>query len=411
MARGGNRCVAVSVALAAVVMAGSVVPVGADPQRVQDTEGRVDETRRAASRAAHRLDELARAAELAVESYNEANERLTAVRRQMAEVVAEIQHLETAMQERQDLADGFARRLYRQGLTHQIAVVLDAGDAAEAQTRLTLLRSAAQAQLSVVDALRGDRRVRAAHLARLETVRAEAAAAERSLAGERNRVEGLLATQRGEVEQLRQAVADAEDAHAEAVRVEEERLARQRSEREARERAERERVERERIAHQAHQRAQAAAREAARRATETTRATTPPAPPTRSEPRDPPPPAGDRAQTAVDAALSQVGKPYRWGAEGPDAYDCSGLTKWAWAKAGVALPHSSRMQYQVTARVPRSDLRPGDLMFFGSPIHHVALYIGNGKVVEAPYSGERVRINDRTVHRSDLVGIGRPTTR
>ncbi|MBW3576696.1 MAG: C40 family peptidase [Actinobacteria bacterium] len=407
MARGGNRCAVVAVALAAVVMSGSVAPAGADPQRVQDTEGRLEETRRTASRAEHRLDELARAAELAVESYNEANERLTVVRRQMAEVVAEIQHLETSMQQRQDLADGFARRLYQQGVTHQIAVVLDAGDAAEAQARLTLLRSAAQAQLSVVDALRGDRRVRAGHLGRLETVRAEAAAAERSLAGERHRVESLLATQRAEVDQLREAVAEAEGAHVEAVRAEEERLARQRAEREARERA-----ERERIAHEARQRAQAETREAARRAADTTRrATTPSAPPAASEPPQPPPSAGDGAQTAVDAARSQVGKPYRWGAEGPDAYDCSGLTKWAWAKAGVSLPHSSRMQFEVTARVPRSDLRPGDLMFFGSPIHHVALYIGDGKVVEAPYSGERVRINDRTVHRSDLVGIGRPRTR
>jgi cell wall-associated NlpC family hydrolase len=75
----------------------------------------------------------------------------------------------------------------------------------------------------------------------------------------------------------------------------------------------------------------------------------------------------------VQAALSQVGKPYQWGGVGPNAYDCSGLTMWAWAHAGVSLPHSSQMQYEATARESQSDWQPGDLLFFGSPIHHVAM--------------------------------------
>ena len=112
---------------------------------------------------------------------------------------------------------------------------------------------------------------------------------------------------------------------------------------------------------------------------------------------------------AVDAALSQVGKPYRYGAAGPDSYDCSGLTMWAWAKAGVSLPHSSRMQYSVTDRVSRADVRPGDLLFFGSPIHHVGMYVGDGQMVEAPYTGEYVRVRS-AFNRSDLVGIGRVRT-
>ncbi|MGH2748987.1 MAG: C40 family peptidase, partial [Actinomycetota bacterium] len=113
-----------------------------------------------------------------------------------------------------------------------------------------------------------------------------------------------------------------------------------------------------------------------------------------------------RAQAAVDAALSQVGKPYQWGAAGPDSYDCSGLTMWAWAHAGVSLPHNSGMQYAATPRVAQSDWAPGDLLFFGSPIHHVGMYIGNGQMVEAPYSGEQVRVN--SAYRSDYVEAGRP---
>jgi cell wall-associated NlpC family hydrolase len=109
---------------------------------------------------------------------------------------------------------------------------------------------------------------------------------------------------------------------------------------------------------------------------------------------------------AVQFALAQVGKPYAWGGSGPDSYDCSGLTSAAWAAAGVSLPHNSGMQYSATTRVSRDALQPGDLMFFGSPIHHVAMYMGNGQMVEAPRSGLTVRVV--STDRSDYVGAGRP---
>jgi peptidoglycan DL-endopeptidase CwlO len=111
------------------------------------------------------------------------------------------------------------------------------------------------------------------------------------------------------------------------------------------------------------------------------------------------------AGKAVQAALSQIGKPYKWGAAGPNAYDCSGLTSWAWAQAGRSLPHSSRAQYASTTRVSRDDLQPGDLLFFGSPIHHVAMYIGNGRMVEASRSGTPIRVS--SINRSDYAGAGR----
>jgi cell wall-associated NlpC family hydrolase len=102
-------------------------------------------------------------------------------------------------------------------------------------------------------------------------------------------------------------------------------------------------------------------------------------------------PVRPSAMTAVRAAASQIGKPYRWGAAGPDAYDCSGLTMWAWARAGVSLPHSSRAQYASLPHVPMSQLAPGDLVFRGNPIHHVGIYKGGGVVIAAPHSGESVR--------------------
>ncbi|WP_448610626.1 C40 family peptidase [Geodermatophilus sp. URMC 60] len=85
----------------------------------------------------------------------------------------------------------------------------------------------------------------------------------------------------------------------------------------------------------------------------------------------------------LEAALAQVGTPYVWGGSTPDGFDCSGLTSYAYAAAGVSLPHSSRAQSRMGAAVSRSQLMPGDLVFFGSPVYHVGIYVGNGKMVHA----------------------------
>ena len=116
--------------------------------------------------------------------------------------------------------------------------------------------------------------------------------------------------------------------------------------------------------------------------------------------------ASGAAQAAVDTAMAQVGDPYVWAAAGPDSFDCSGLTMYAWAAAGVSLPHSSAMQQTATTAVSTSALQPGDLLFYYSPVHHVAMYIGGGRMVEAPYSGLSVRVVP--MRTSDLVGAGRP---
>ncbi|GAA2790281.1 NlpC/P60 family protein [Kribbella solani] len=104
-------------------------------------------------------------------------------------------------------------------------------------------------------------------------------------------------------------------------------------------------------------------------------------------------PASGRAQIAINAALSQLGDPYVWGASGPNSYDCSGLTMYAWGKAGVSLSHSSKAQAGEGRRVSRSDLMPGDLVFFNTPISHVGIYLGNGRIVHAPRPGKSVEIS------------------
>ena len=104
---------------------------------------------------------------------------------------------------------------------------------------------------------------------------------------------------------------------------------------------------------------------------------------------------GGRAAAAVSYALSQVGDRYVAAAAGPDSFDCSGLTMTAWRQAGVSLPHYSYSQYSTTRRIPLSEAQPGDLVFyFGGGVHHVGLYIGNGKMVHAANPSSGVLVSD-----------------
>lgn len=112
----------------------------------------------------------------------------------------------------------------------------------------------------------------------------------------------------------------------------------------------------------------------------------------RSVERLPMGPASAAAKKAVDVALAQIGDPYVWGAGGPGSFDCSGLTSFAWAAAGVGLPHSSAAQYGVGTRISRDQVRAGDLVFFYSPIHHVGIAINNTQMVHASTYGVPVKI-------------------
>jgi cell wall-associated NlpC family hydrolase len=115
------------------------------------------------------------------------------------------------------------------------------------------------------------------------------------------------------------------------------------------------------------------------------------------------------ARRAVQFALNQVGKPYVFGAAGPSSYDCSGLTMAAWQAGGVSLPHSAADQYNYGHHVTRSELQPGDLIFFYQPIGHVTIYIGDGMMVSAPTEGQDVSVVPLSAFNSDYVGATRLT--
>jgi len=134
-----------------------------------------------------------------------------------------------------------------------------------------------------------------------------------------------------------------------------------------------------------------------------------PAPPARHDHGAP----RSKGDIAADWALKQLGKPYVWAADGPDSFDCSGLTMRAWQQAGVMLDHWTGTQWTSGPHPSTSDLHRGDLLLFGKitkdpgTIHHVGMYIGGGKMVEAPFTGANVRIS--SIWRPDLVGATRPS--
>lgn len=324
--------------------------------------------------AEERLNELEREFELVVERYNLLRERLQSIQTRIGgnEIIA--RELSGRLGSTEDSAAAVAEQLYKSGTTGALEVVLSSSSLDDIQSRLQYLQSSEEAQTEVFERLSVDQAQLDAALAQLEKDRAQALESQQQLDSLRSEIEDKVATQRAEIVEINAAI---------------------------------ERAERRREAREA---ARAAAAAAAARAAEAAAAQAAEEAATESPDPDvsiaPAPAPSERARVAVEAALDQVGKPYQWGAAGPDSFDCSGLTMWSWAQAGVALPHNSGAQYAATTRVEQSDWEPGDLLFAGSPIHHVGMYIGNGQMVEAPYTGAEVRVV--SAYRSDYVGAGRP---
>jgi cell wall-associated NlpC family hydrolase len=337
----------VALALAGASLATSGAPGSAAPSQAE------------LSAAKERLLELERDFQLVSERYNLINERFTALQIEIAQSEEAIDALERRMAGKEDAAIALARRLYMRGGSVDVEAVLSAESFAEIERRLQYMRSSEAHNTRVFERLSVDRSLLESEVDELQAAQAKAAEARSRLAALADEIDAKVAEQEDEIARLNAAI----------------------------EAAERRAAERRAAA------AAAAAAAAPQITVDPAAVGAAPAP-------------NPRAQAAVDAALSQVGKPYQWGAAGPDSYDCSGLTMWAWSQAGVALPHNSGAQYAATPRVAQNDWAPGDLLFFGSPIHHVGMYIGNGRMVEAPYSGQVVRVNSAS--RSDYVGAGRP---
>jgi cell wall-associated NlpC family hydrolase len=229
-------------------------------------------------------------------------------------------------------------------------------------------RTAAAEAKSATASLQAARQDAARKAAQLDSARGATVASEQQLRNTLAQVKGDIATQVAQIEAAKQAD---EARQAQAL------LARQQVS----------------VAAQATPRAPSAAAgpptaALATRATPTPVAVRSPSPVTTR----PAPPVGSGAAAAVAAAMSRLGLPYVWAAAGPDSFDCSGLTMWAWAHGGVSLPHFSGGQYAATTHISMSQLQPGDLVFYADTGAHVAMYIGGGQIIAAPHTGTVVQV-------------------
>lgn len=308
-------------------------------------------------KAQQRLESAENDFNLAVDRYEEARAEYVSLQQNTNEAQRRVAQLRVRAAEGRKSLARTAGQMYRHAGQGDLAMLLSANGIMDASRRIGYLEVIQQAHLRVIEQATADQRALEASLVQLREASDAAQATASDLGRMRTELEAVVERQRGQVAGMQGALT----------------------------------------------RAQQASRERGV-----------PHPPSLDPPRLAPPnlpglsPAPrSGAQAAVRAALSQVGRPYRWGAAGPSSFDCSGLMLWAWAHSGVSLPHSSRAQYASTKRVSRAQWQPGDLLFFGSPIHHVGMYIGNGKMVAAPHSGAAVRVSSAT-SRGDYVGAGRP---
>jgi len=320
------------------------------------------------AQAANLIAARARDLEVLTEQFDEAREKLKATQKAAVLAAKELASAETALAKARERVRVLARSAYTGDRLGPLQAMLTSGSADELLDRVGTLRAIADHNAGVLgnadqasqDA--GRARTRAEHVAAAARTQVDRVAAQKT------DLKAQIAIYQAEYDRL----------HA------------------AEQRASRAAAERRAVARAATARRAAVAPRATGHAG-TNPAPAPAAPAPASAPAPVPPPApvsggSAAAQIAVRTALAQVGDPYVWGAAGPNAFDCSGLMQYAYAAAGISLPHSSAMQSTMGTPVSRSALQPGDLIFFYSPVSHVGMYIGNGQMVHAATSGSPVKI-------------------
>lgn len=383
------------VTLVGLVSALLVAPVGAQPSS--------DEVEQRLQTEEERLQELQMEAAAAVEDYNEATVAFEEVAAERDATRAELERLSAEVEALTEAAGDHARRLHKLGPTIELSSVFVAGDGTEIGARTAALGRILDGQRADLEGLEAARTAAAAAEERLAEQEAEASERAQEVAAAREEVEATLTAQEADVAELETALTAAEEREA----AEAERRRRQReAEQQAEEQAEQEAEQ------QSGQAAEQQREPEPSSSSDDTGASSSSGSDSSSS-QEPPPSTRQSAQVAVDTALDQVGKPYEYGADGPDSYDCSGLTSYSWRAAGVDITRTSRSQWHATTRISRSEIQPGDLVFFsrdGTPsgIGHVAMYIGDGDVVEASRSGVPVRTSSQAMSRDDILGYGRP---
>ncbi len=321
-----------------------------------------------AERIASRVAELNQRIEVLAEQYNDASLQLETIKAQVAEAQAKVDQTKAEIAADRKQLQLFAVRAYVDGgSTDALPLILHSNDGTDAGQRRGYLDAAVGDRHQLVDQLAATQEDLDAEISALGAAQAQAEQVTAELESKKAEAESAVGEQRS-------LLAKAEGELAELVRQEQERQAAEQARRAA-----------------ARQQQQSTSR-ASRGDSGSTGAA-------------PSPNRG--AAAAVAEAKQQLGVPYTWGGASPSTgFDCSGLTMYAWRAGGVSLPHSSSAQWSSTTHIPMSEIQPGDLIFYGSPIHHVGIYVGGGQIIHAPHEGGVVQY-DSVYYWDALVGAGR----
>ncbi|MGY2064233.1 C40 family peptidase [Blastococcus sp. SYSU DS0619] len=302
--------------------------------------------------AAQLVAERGHQLEIVTERFNEAQDALAAQQATAVAAAAELEKATADLARAQEAVRGIARSAFTGETLGSFQAMLTSSSADEFVNRVATLETIAGHQSGLLEVAARANVAAAQAQATAQQSAAEAQATYDGLAGQQADLEKQVAEFRAQYEQLTAAERQAAAAAAAAAHAEE--------------------------GHAAEESA------AEPRASRSDRAAPAPSAPVVA--------SSSAAQVAVDTAMAQRGKPYVWAASGPGAFDCSGLTSYAYRAAGISLPRASRNQAAVGQAISRDQLQPGDLVFFYSPISHVGIYIGNGQMVHAPTSGDVVKV-------------------
>jgi cell wall-associated NlpC family hydrolase len=323
------------------------------------------------------IDRMNDQVESVVEQYNGNQEALDATKARQAETARQLDDAQKRLSSAQDVLGDRARSIYMHGPVTGLAQILESRSVSDAVTVAHYQESASDADAQTIAEVRQSRQQLTTVAASLADERRKQEALQSKLNQQRDDIEGKLADQRRLLDSLsasaRQALAE-EQQRQEQIRSQE--MAR--------------RLAAERAAHAA----AAAGASSSSGGSGGSMA------------------ASAAAAQAIAFARAQMGKPYVWGGNGPNGFDCSGLTMMAYKSAGISIPRVAAAQYTIGTHInDQSQLLPGDLVFFAhgsaSSIHHVGIYIGNGDMIEAPFTGANVRVH--TINRSGYFGATRPT--
>jgi cell wall-associated NlpC family hydrolase len=370
------------------------VALGAGAAGAETPAQRIARLRAQAAKVQATIDRMNDQTEVLVERYNANQEALEATVTRQRQTTRQLAQARRQLAAAQELFGERMRSIYINGPVSGLEQLLEARTIGDAVVMTRYQQSATESDARAIAEVESSRAKLTRVASALTGQQREQESIRGELAGQHRDIEAKLAEQQRYLDRL---TTDVKQAVEEEQRRQEE-LRRQALERKlAAERAAREAAAREAAA-------QAAATQAAAQQQQQEQAAADPAPSSPSS----------AAQQAISFARAQIGDPYQFGATGPDSWDCSGLTMKSYESAGISLPRTSAQQWTVGRHIQNMiDLQPGDLVFYAynlndaSTIHHVALYIGDGMMIEAPHTGAFVRT--ASINRDDYFGATRVT--